>query len=53
MGILWMEIEHLKSAAMLFTKKKWIAPISRLSNLILFILLAQEGAKMQGVKIGG
>lgn len=46
-----MEIKYLKSAVTLFFKLNPIAHISALSKEILSILVVQEAAKMQNVKV--
>ena len=42
----------LKSAFKLFFKLNPFAPVSGLSNEIIFTLLAQEAAKLPNVKVG-
>ena len=44
--------ENPKSALKLFLKLNNIAPVSGLSNVIIRILVAQETAKLQKVKVG-
>ena len=49
-GVLWVEITHLKIESMLFTKQKSIGPLLGLSNKILSILANQGAAKLEDVK---
>ena len=44
---------YLKSAVTFFTRKKSFAPISGLSNDMLFVLLAQGAGKLREFKVEG
>ena len=48
-----MEKKYVKCAIKPFFQLNPIAPISELLNEILFILVAQETAQLQDVKVGG
>ena len=53
MRVLRVEKKLLKVLSISFFLVNSIAPISGLSNEILFILVAQETAKLPNVKVGG